>query len=236
MDIKSEIISALEEQINAEKAAFYPKFFKTGPGEYGEGDLFMGVTVPDQRKIARKFYNKISPDEIVGLLQDKRHECRLTALFILVLQYDKSSTAEMRQQIVDIYLNNIEYVNNWDLVDSSAYQILGRHLWDRDRSILYEFAESDELWKERISIIATLYFIRKNDFDDTLKMAELLIYHSHDLIHKAVGWMLREAAKRDIKRVREFLDQHYKVMPRTMLRYAIERFDEDLRQSYLKRS
>lgn len=235
MGMKSMIVAELEGFVDPEKAIFYPKFFKTGPGEYGEGDRFMGVTVPNQRRIAKKYYKKLSPKEVIELLRDSRHECRLTALFILVLQYDKSTTETERQQIVDIYLENISFVNNWDLVDSSAYHILGRHLWDKDRALLYEFAASDDLWKERISIIATYYFIRQNDFDDALKLTEQFLSHPHDLIHKAAGWMLREVAKRDVDRITQFLDQHCTEMPRTMLRYSIERFDEDLRQSYLKR-
>jgi 3-methyladenine DNA glycosylase AlkD len=229
-----DIEQALREKANAEKAAFLPRFFKTGTGEYGEGDRFLGVTVPEQRTIAKAWHSKISPSQAEALLQSEWHECRLTALFILVHHYEKAGSDEKRQQIVDLYLGNTHRVNNWDLVDSSAYRILGRHLWEKDRTLLDSLARTDDLWKQRISIIATMYFIRKGEVADTNRIAEILLHHKHDLIHKAVGWMLREAAKKEMKTVREFLDKHHRDMPRTMLRYAIERFDEETRQAYLK--
>lgn len=235
MDVELiDIEQALREKANAEKAAFLPRFFKTGTGQYGEGDRFLGVTVPEQRTIAKAWHSKISPRQAEALLQSEWHECRLTALFILVHHYEKAGPDEIRREIVEIYLRNTHRVNNWDLVDSSACQILGRHLWGKDRTLLDTLARSGDLWKQRISIIATLYFIRQGEVADTIRIAEILLHHRHDLIHKAVGWMLREAAKKEMKTVREFLDQHHRDMPRTMLRYAIERFDEKTRQSYLK--
>ena len=223
----------LREKVNAGKAAFLPRFFKTGKGQYGEGDRFLGVTVPEQRTIAKAWHSKISPAQAEALLQSEWHECRLTALFILVHHYEKAGSDEPRQHIVEIYLRNTHRVNNWDLVDSSAYQILGCHLWEKDRTLLDTLARTDDLWKQRISIIATMYFIRKGEVADTIRISEILLHHKHDLIHKAVGWMLREAAKKEMMAVRAFLDRHHRHMPRTMLRYAIERFDEETRQAYL---
>lgn len=210
------------------------KFFQAFPGGYGQGDEFIGVTVPNQRAVAKMFYRDIPLDELEQLLREPIHEYRLTALFIMVLKYQKSKNHEEKKGVVDIYLRNTDRVNNWDLVDSSAHLILGDYLLDRDRQQLYDFAKSENLWVQRIAIIATLCFIRKNQFDDTLRIAELLLNHRHDLIHKAVGWMLREVGNRDYDVEFDFLVKHYKNMPRTMLRYAIEKFPEDVRQAFLK--
>jgi 3-methyladenine DNA glycosylase AlkD len=210
------------------------KFFQAFPGGYGEGDEFIGVTVPSQRAVAKKFYQQISLTEVESLLNEPIHEYRLTALFMMVLKYQKSKSQSEKNDIVDVYLRNIERVNNWDLVDSSAHLILGAHLMNSDRQLLYNFAQSENLWVQRISIIATLYFIRNNQFDDTLRLSEILLNHRHDLIHKAVGWMLREVGKRDYEVEYRFLVKHYRSMPRTMLRYAIERFPEEVRQAFLK--
>jgi len=220
--------------IDQEKAEFFPKFFNAYSGGYGEGDQFLGVKVPDQRKVARKYYKNISLEGVQMLLRSPIHEYRLTALLILVYKFEKSKSEEDKKKIVDLYLNNLEYVNNWDLVDSSAYKILGAYLEERDRSILYHLAKSDHLWSQRVAIIATLWFIRKNQFSDTLNIAKILLNHEHDLIHKAVGWMLREVGNKDFETEFQFLKMHYKQMPRTMLRYAIEKFDPGLRQQFLK--
>ena len=228
------IKSDLNQYTNNEKASFLPRFFKTGAGEYGEGDKFIGVTVPNQRKVARKYYNDIELDELEMLLREPIHEYRLTALFILCLKYEKTKEDYIKHTIVNLYLNNLQYVNNWDLVDSSAYLILGPHLFNNNKDILYEFARSNDLWKQRIAIITTNHFIRNNQYDDTLKIAEILLDNKHDIIHKAVGWMLREIGNRNVNVEIEFLQKHYQKMPRTMLRYAIEKFDEDLRQKFLK--
>ncbi len=226
-DVKNELIKIG----NNEKAEILSRFFKTAPGEYGEGDIFLGIKVPDQRKIAVQ-YSDIDLTELVYLLKDPVHECRLTALLILVRKYEKKEVE--RKEIVDFYLENTDFINNWDLVDLSAPKILGPWLYTRERSILYSLAESGDLWKQRIAVLATYFFIKKGDFTETFALSELLLNHKHDLIHKAVGWMLRETGKIDQNEEERFLKKHYKKMPRTMLRYAIERFDEEKRGKYLK--
>ena len=231
--LSEQIISDLKSHSDKEKALFLPRFFKTGKGEYGEGDQFLGVTVPDQRKIAKKYWKDMEGRGLEVLITSPFHEVRLTTLFMLVRKYEKSKTPIEKKQWVDFYLKNKQYVNNWDLVDSSAHLILGAWLFDKDRSLLYNLAESGKLWDQRIAIISTYYFIRKRDFEDTLKIAEILLNHPHDLIHKAVGWMLREVGNRDYDTEFDFLEKHYKNMPRTMLRYAIEKFDPKVREMFL---
>ncbi len=218
---------------DAEKAAFLPKFFQAFPGGYGEGDRFIGVTVPNQRKIARKYYRELSLKGLELLIRDPLHECRLTAIFILVLKYEKTKREDEREELVKIYLNNLASINNWDLVDSSAYKILGSYLFKKDRSLLYKLASSGKIWQERIAVISTMYFIRNNDYHDTLKLAEMMFNHEHDLIHKAVGWMLREIGNRHFEVEYDFLKSHYHNMPRTMLRYALEKFCLLLRKKFL---
>ena len=208
------------------------RFFKSGPGEYGEGDIFRGIRVPILRQTAKKFKN-LSIKHTTDLLHSPYHEDRLTALLIFVLKYKKGTESE-KQTIYESYLENTQYINNWDLVDSSAHKIVGPHLEDRDRSILYKLAKSDMLWERRISMMATYYFIHQDDFEDALNLAEILLDDSEDLIHKVVGWMLRELGKRNYDLEDAFLEKHYRSMPRTMLRYAIEKFPEARRQAYLK--
>ena len=220
----------LESLKDSEKAQIYQRFFKTGKGEYGEGDSFLGLTVPQQRKIA-KSYVDISLSDLHQLLDSKIHEFRFTALVILVNKYTKNKD----KKYFDFYLKNIKNINNWDLVDATAPQIIGDYLLNKNKEVLYQLANSDNLWEKRISIISTLMFISKNQFGDTLKISEILLTDKHDLIHKAVGWMLREVGKRNQKIEEEFLDKYYRKMPRTMLRYAIEKFKEDKRQYYLKK-
>ena len=210
------------------------KFFQAFPGGYGEGDEFIGVTVPNQRTVSKKYYKEISLNEIELLLNESVHEYRLTALFMLVLKYHKEKNEEVKEDIVDTYIKQIERVNNWDLVDSSAHLILGPHLMNRDRGLLCELSISPNLWIQRISIITTYHFIKNMQYVDTLRIAKVLLNHKHDLIHKAVGWMLREVGNRDFGVEYNFLTKHYKIMPRTMLRYAIEKFPEELRQKFLK--
>lgn len=217
-----------------EKATFLPKFFRAYPGGYGDGDKFIGVAVPEQRKVAKKYYKDISLAETGELLRDSVHECRLTALFILILKYGRAKTAAEQQAIVSLYLDNIGQINNWDLVDASAAQILGAHLADKDKTLLYEFARSGDLWRQRIAVIATFRFIRAGGYEDTLRIAGVLLDHRHDLIHKAVGWMLREVGKRDFTVEYAFLQEHYRRMPRTMLRYAIEKLPEEMRRRFLR--
>ncbi|OGK47890.1 DNA alkylation repair protein [Candidatus Roizmanbacteria bacterium RIFCSPLOWO2_01_FULL_40_13] len=226
-----ELRKDLHKLANPEKAKLLQRFFKTGKGEYGEGDIFLGIMVPQQRKIACKYKN-LKLSEIQRLLQSKIHEERLTPLFILVEQYKKADYAD-KKKIFDFYLKNTKNINNWDLVDLSAPRIVGEYLFDKDKTILYELVKSENFWERRIAVLATFYFINKNQFADALKVGELLLEDNHDLIHKATGWMLREIGKRDQKAEEGFLSKYCKIMPRTMLRYAIERFSESMRKYYL---
>jgi len=231
------IIIEIQEQLQAysipEKKEHFPKFFKTGKGQYGEGDKFLGVVVPDTRKIARQYKN-ISFDDIVQLLHSEYHECRLCALLILVEQFKKADET-LRKKIVDFYLSQTEYINNWDLVDLSCKDIVGEHLVGKDKKILYKLAESSFLWDQRIAIVSTFAFIRRGDVKDIFDLSGKLMDHKHDLMHKAMGWMLREAGKKDIDALRLFLDKHHKVMPRTMLRYSIEKMSAEERANYMKK-
>ncbi|MES9851295.1 MAG: DNA alkylation repair protein [Candidatus Thiodiazotropha sp. L084R] len=215
-----------------EIAAHSQRFFKTGKGEYGAGDQFLGIRVPLLRQQVKTFQS-ISLTEVVRSLKSVYHEERLCALLILVRKFERGDAAQ-RDRVYKLYLNNTRYINNWDLVDSSAYQIIGAYLMERDRTPLYELVASDSLWERRMAIIATYCFIKDNQFHDTLALSKELLNDKQDLIHKAVGWMLREVGNRDRKGEQQFLNKYYKVMPRTMLRYAIEKFPESLRQKYLK--
>jgi 3-methyladenine DNA glycosylase AlkD len=229
-----DVEKALVQIADKNKGEFLARFFKTGKGQYAEGDVFLGITVPAQRKVASAF-RALPLSEIGILISSRYHELRLTALLILVAQYEKCGDEKMKETLVNFYLKNRKFVNNWDLVDSSARQILGDWLLDKDRSILYKYAVSKDLWERRISIIATHRFIMEKDFADTLSICEILMEDRHDLIHKATGWMLREIGKRDQKPLRGFLDKHSKKMPRTMLRYAIEHLTPELRKIYMSR-
>lgn len=215
---------------NKTAAKHAQRFFKTGPGQYGEGDLFLGITVPVLRKLAKEHRN-IALDEAVELLQSPLHEVRLLALLIMTYQ---AKRGDALLPLYRAYLANTHRINNWDLVDVSAAQIVGAHLLERDRKPLTRLAKSKSLWERRIAIIATFYFIRRNQFDDTLAIADIMLNDKEDLMHKAVGWMLREVGKRDLKVEEDFLLPRYKQMPRTLLRYAIERFPEPKRLAYLK--
>src|SRR5215210_2602179 len=225
----------LQSMADPDKAAILQRFFKTAQGEYGEGDMLIGVMVPQSRQVANKF-SQLPLGEVRTLLYSRIHEERLVALLILALRYSSASSCrEEKEEIVKFYLDNIKQVNNWDLVDLSAPNILGAHLVDRDdkRRLLYKLAGSENVWERRIAIVATHHFIRNGDFSDTLKIAEMLLQDRHDLIHKAVGWMMREVGKRDAAAEKEFLEKHCSVMPRTMLRYAIERLSERKRRRYM---
>lgn len=217
---------------NPEKAEHAKYFFKTGKGQYGEGDIFIGCTVPESRSVARANKNA-SFTELKKLLDDEIHECRFCALVILNEQFKKAEE-EKRKEIVDFYLRHTHRVNNWDLVDVSAYNILGEWLRDKPRGILYDLARSENLWEQRIAVVSTMAFIRHNDFTDILQLSEHFLTHRHDLMHKACGWMLREAGKRDEETLTAFLDMHAAKMPRTMLRYAIEKLSPAQRNNYLK--
>ena len=219
----------LEKLANKEKAVILQRFFKTRKGEYGYGDLFLGITVPEQRRIAKR-YSHLSLDDLQNLLSSKIHEYRLVALMILIEKYKK----EDKKEIINFYLRNTKNINNWDLVDLSSHKILGDYLLNKDKNLLYNLAKSNDLWEKRISIISTACFIKNNKFEDTLRISEILLNDKHDLIHKAVGWMLREVGKRNLKIEEDFLKKYYKKMPRTMLRYAIEKFNKNKREFYLR--
>lgn len=224
----------LHKYSSREKAKILQRFFKTGPGEYGEGDAFIGVVVPNIRKVCKK-YQELSFKEIIKLLKSAIHEERLLALLILVLQYEKGDE-KAKKSIYDIYMKNTKHINNWDLIDLSAHRIVGPYLLQKSKEPLVKFARSRSLWERRIAIISTFEYIRDGSFDTALQIARLLVEDTEDLIRKAVGWMLREMGKRDVKVEEKFLKKHYKKMPRTMLRYAIERFPEPKRKAYLTSS
>ena len=228
-----QITSKLRQLGNSACAAHAQRYFKTGKGEYGEGDRFLGIRVPALRKCARE-YRDTPTGEVFRLLESPLHEARLLALFILVGQYSSAKTDAKRQAIYNGYLGHIRHINNWDLVDCSAGRIVGAHLFDRDRRPIYRLVRSKSLWERRIGIMATSHFIAKGDFSDTLAVARLLLHDREDLIHKAVGWMLREVGNRNRKAEEKFLQKHSGKMPRTMLRYAIEKFPETRRLAYLR--
>jgi 3-methyladenine DNA glycosylase AlkD len=236
--MNEKILKEIYSKKNKNKAKILSRFFKTGRGQYGEGDIFLGLTVPVSRKIALKYRN-ISQAEIFSLLKSKIHEVRLIALFILVSQYKKADLKK-KKEIVDFYLRNTKYINNWDLVDLSAYYIVGDYLSNFSpksdlRGKLLKLAHSRNLWEQRIAIISTFALIRKGEIEWTIKIAKIFLKHKHDLIHKSTGWMLREVGKRNIKELRRFLDFNLPQMPRTMLRYSIEKFPENIRLKYLKK-
>lgn len=227
------VIFELQKLKNPEKAKILQRFFKTGKGEYGEGDIFLGIVVPLQRTVAKEYYHELSFEDLHQLLKSKIHEYRLTAIFCLVLQFQKGDEIK-RKEIFKFYLKNTKGINNWDLVDLSAPNIVGAFLLDKkERNVLYKLARSKNLWERRIAMLATYQSIRINDFDDALKIAKILIYDKHDLIHKAVGWMLREIGKRDQKTEIEFLKKYCRQMPRVMLRYAIEKFSKEQKTVFL---
>lgn len=237
MDISAErVLQQLWSEGDPEKAAFFSTFFKTGPGEYGEGDKFIGIDVPRQRQIAKKF-RELPLDEIAALLASEYHEARLTALLILTDRYQKSKDPEERSKLNAFYLSHLDRVNNWDLVDTSAYKILGSELVRTGQvQILEELADSRHLWRERVAVMATLALIKAKDFEPTLALCRKFLNHEHDLIHKATGWMLREVGKVNRDTLEIFLARHGKKMPRTMLRYAIEKLPKDERELWLERS
>jgi len=228
----AELQNVTKQKANKQQAEILQRFFKTGPGEYGEGDVFYGIKVPVQRTVAHQFQH-LPLNDLQILLKSKVHEERLIALLILVLKF-KYADEIVREKLFKFYLKNSERINNWDLVDLSADKIVGAFLIDKDKSLLFKLAKSSNLWERRIAMLSTYCFIKNGVFEVTLQIAELLLRDQQDLIHKAVGWMLREIGKRDLEPEEEFLKLHYKQMPRTMLRYAIEKFPEAKRQAYLK--
>ncbi len=233
MDEKS-LRKEIEKNKNSNKSDFLKKYFKTGKGEYAEGDVFYGLTVPISRNIAKEF-NQLPLSELATAIKSKIHEERLISLLILVDKYQKTTDKNEKKLIFDFYIDNIQHINNWDLIDSSADKIVGDYLKDKDKNVLINLSNSKSIWKKRIAIISTFYFIKfQKDEKITFQIAELLVNDKHDLIHKAVGWMLREVGKRiSIEKEEKFLKKHYQSMPRTMLRYAIEHFPQNLRNYYL---
>ncbi|REC41984.1 MULTISPECIES: DNA alkylation repair protein [Chryseobacterium] len=234
-DILKEIKEALVTLSIPEKAEFFPKFFKTGKGEYGEGDLFLGVKVPDQRSVAKEFYARISMEELSKLLSSQYHEHRLTALFMLISKFEKTKDKAVKDEIVEFYLSHLQHINNWDLVDSSCYKILGRYAFENQKDeLLRTLSDSEEMWHKRIAVVGTMHYVKKGSFDLTKEFVTKNLKHTHDLMHKANGWLLREMGEKNEAELINFLNKHYKEMPRTSLRYAIEKLDEALRQDYLK--
>ena len=217
---------------NKEHAAVSQRFFKTGPGEYGEGDVFIGIKVPVLRRLA-KDYLDLALKDVKMLLRSKNHEERLLALLIMIGKFSKGDQKK-KKNIYELYLKSTKFINNWDLVDTSAHKIVGPYLMDKNKEPLYELAKSDLLWERRIAIMSTFHYIRHNEFCDTLRISRILLSDPEDLIHKAVGWMLREIGKRHLQTEENFLRLHYQTMPRTMLRYAIEKFPDTKRKRYLK--
>ncbi|NQV72178.1 DNA alkylation repair protein [bacterium] len=232
INVAEDVQSVLEQTSNPKIAAHSSGFFKTGIGEYGEGDVFRGIRVPVLRKVAAEAKH-LPLSEVLRLLKSAYHEDRLTAL-IMMVQLFKTATERHQKEIVKTYLAHTHLVNGWDLVDASAHLILGPYFYERDRSVLFELAESSMLWERRISIMSTFWFIKQKDFRDSLLISRILLHDTEDLIQKAVGWMLREIGNRDREAEIGFLNEHYREMPRTMLRYAIEKFPEPLRLAYLK--
>jgi 3-methyladenine DNA glycosylase AlkD len=234
MMLRAEDVSRdLQSMADPVKAAILQRFFKTGPGQYGEGDVFLGLIVPKSRHVAKKF-SHLPLEEIPTLLYSRVHEERFVALLILIQKYDRSSSQSEKDEIVKFYLDNIRQVNNWDLVDLSAPSILGAHLMKGARQVLYRLAKSSSVWERRAAIVSTYHFIKNGEFEETLRIAEILLQDDQDLIHKAVGWMLREVGKRNAVLEEAFVDKHYRMMPRTMLRYAIERFPQEKKSPYMK--
>lgn len=236
MNIVCEIQEAIIALSSEERKRFCPHFFKTGKGEYGEGDLFLGTAVPDQRKIAGEYWSRISFPELQKLLSSEYHECRNTALLMPILKFEKSKSAQEKKDIAHFYLENRKYINNWDLVDVSCYKILGRYVYENNCSeILTPLAESENLWENRIAVVSTMYHVRKGEFGLMKRTVLKNLGHPHDLMHKANGWLLREMGKKDEKALTDFLNLYAKEMPRTTLRYAIERLDETMRMMYLSK-
>lgn len=231
------IIKNLIKLRNPEKSKILQKFFKTGIGEYGEGDIFLGIKNPDLRKMAKENLD-LDFFEIQKLISSKYHESRLLAVMILVYKFEKTKVLNYKKDIFNFYLKNIKYINNWDIVDLSCYKIIGNYIYNFDKekiNILYNFTSSKNIWERRISIISLFYFIKNNNFSDSLKICEILINDKEDLINKACGWMLREIGKRDIKILYDFLDKYANIMPRVELRYSIERLKNEIRLKYLNK-
>ena len=231
----NEIKSALQDLALPEKAVFFPRFFKAGKGEYAEGDKFLGVIVPDQRKVVKEYWDRISLEEIAELLSSTVHEHRHCALLMLVNKFEKAKTEKEKKEIVNFYLKHKKFINNWDLVDNSAYKILGRHAYEtKNDNLLRTLSQEENMWSKRMAIVATMFHVKRGEFLLLKELALYNLHHPHDLMHKANGWLLRAMGDKNIGELIQFLETHYQKMPRTTLRYAIEKFDEDLRQDFLK--
>lgn len=233
----SELANILMAHKDEAQARHLSRFFKTGPGQYGEGDLFLGIKVPTTREIVKQRWKSTNFDELEVCVASPYHEIRLAALLTLIqiFSHAKGDT-DTQKRCVDFYLNHTAHINNWDLVDLSCYEIIGAWLLDKDRNLLYQLAEKGKtIWEQRIGIVSTMKFIRNGETDDTFRIADILLHHPHDLIQKATGWLLREAGKMDIGKLKEYLSTRYQTMPRTTLRYAIEKFPEEERKAYLKK-
>ena len=230
-----QIKSTLHDLADVNKAKILSRYFKTGKGEYGEGDQFLGITVPNQRLVAKEFYQDISLEEIKDLLSFDLHEYRLTALLMLISKYEKTKDANAAKELVDFYLSQTSRINNWDLVDTSCHKILGHYAFHHNREeLLFELADSDDLWEKRIATVSTMYFIKQKSFSIVPEIVLKNLNHSHDLMHKANGWMLREMGKMNEEKLIEFLDEYTLQMPRTTLRYALEKIDPILKDYYMK--
>ena len=230
-----QIKSTLHDLADVNKAKILSRYFKTGKGEYGEGDQFLGITVPNQRLVAKEFYQDISLEEIKDLLSFDLHEYRLTALLMLVSKYEKTKDANAAKELVDFYLSQTSRINNWDLVDTSCHKILGHYAFHHNKEdILYDLANSTDLWEKRIAVVSTWYYIRKKTLDIVPEIVEINLNHPHDLMHKANGWMLREMGKKDDEKLIHFLDEYAFKLPRTTLRYAVEKIDPALKDYYMK--
>ncbi len=234
LSMQTALKQALLQLANPERAIQTTRFFKTGKGEYSEGDIFIGLSNPQVQSLVKEHWKSTDMADIQELINDEIHELRFAGLLVLVTKFPKSSSIQ-QQEIVNFYLKNVHQINNWDLVDCSAYKILGKFLLNKDRQILYNLANSGHLWSERIAVVSCLEFIRNGQFSDIFNLSEKFLTHKHDLMHKACGWMLREVGKRDELALEEFLDEHLRKMPRTMLRYAIERMEERKRLEYLRK-
>ena len=230
-----QIKSTLHDLADVNKAKILSRYFKTGKGEYGEGDQFLGITVPNQRLVAKEFYQDISLEEIKDLLSFDLHEYRLTALLMLISKYEKTKDANAAKELVDFYLSQTSRINNWDLVDTSCHKILGHYAFHHNKEdILYDLANSTDLWEKRIAVVSTWYYIRKKTLDIVPEIVEINLNHPHDLMHKANGWMLREMGKKDDEKLIHFLDEYALKLPRTTLRYAVEKIDPALKDYYMK--
>ena len=236
MTLHNQILEALQFLSSPEKKEFLPYFFKTGKGEYAEGDKFIGVVVPDSRKLVKEYWQKAELSDVQEILKSEFHEMRLVALLILVNKFEKSKDKTEQKKLVDFYLKNTKYINNWDLVDLSCYKLLGRYCFENQKyNILIKLSNSENMWEKRIAIVATMHYIKKGkSFDLTQELVLNNLNHPHDLMHKANGWLLREIGNKDEEVLLDFLKIYYQNMPRTTLRYAIEKLDEDLRQDFLK--